>query len=99
MKTNILSRLIAVFLIAGAALPFGALPAAAQQVCWDNARIQAAVSQGQIQPVSAVLAREGIPGSTQVLSVKVCEDGGRIVYVLAILEASGQARNLTVGAQ
>lgn len=80
-------------------LPFGAAPSLAQENCWDNSTIQSALASGQIQPVSAVLAREGVPRSTEVLSVKVCEQGGTPVYVLAVLEASGQARNLTLNAQ
>lgn len=80
-------------------LPFGAAPALAQGACWDNAAIQSAVAGGQIRSVADVLAREGIPGSTQVLNVKVCEQGGGPVYVLAVLEASGEARNLTLNAR
>lgn len=80
-------------------IPFVSVTALhAQQSCWDDGAVQAAVSSGQIQPISQVLAREGISGSTQVLSVKVCEQGGAPVYVVAVLEASGSAKNLTLRA-
>lgn len=98
MNTRML-RLLSLVLAIGLSLPLGVGPAVAQEACWDNSAIQAALAEGRIQPVAAVLAREGIAPSTEVLSVKVCEQGGVPVYVLAVLEAAGQARNLTVSAQ
>lgn len=86
-------------LLASLAVPLGAGSASAQDGCWDNAAIQSALAAGQIRPVADVLAREGIPPTTQVLNVKVCNQGGGPVYVLAVLEPSGEARNLTVRAQ
>ena len=99
MKTSLPFRLAAAIFAAALVLPVGLHSATAQDGCWDNAAIQSALSSGQIQPVAAVLAREGIPGSTEVLSVKVCEQGGSPVYIIAVLEASGQARNLTISAR
>jgi len=99
MKKALLSGFISAALAATLILPFGAGTAVAQGACWDNAAIQAAVAGGQILSLADVRAREGIPGSTQILDVKVCEQGGAPVYVLAVLEASGEARNLTVSAQ
>lgn len=99
MKKALLSRLISLALAASLVVPASLGPALAQDGCWDNAAIQAALANGQIQPVAAVLAREGIPSTTQVLTVKVCDQGGAPVYQLAVLEASGEARNLTLNAQ
>lgn len=99
MKKVLLSTMASIAFAATLALPFGAGPAFAQDGCWDNAAIQSAVASGQIRPVADVLAREGIPGSTQILNVRVCDQGGAPVYVLAVLEASGEARNLTVSAR
>ncbi|SDZ96786.1 hypothetical protein SAMN05428936_101703 [Pelagibacterium halotolerans] len=99
MKNAFVSRLTSLALALSLSLPLGAMPVAAQEVCWDNSAIQAALAEGRIQPVAAVLSREGIDPSTEVLSVKVCEQGGALVYVLAVLETSGQARNLTLNAQ
>jgi hypothetical protein len=99
MKNALLSGLMAAVLAATMALPLGVGPAIAQDGCWDNAAIQSALAAGQIRPVADVLAREGIAPTTQVLNVKVCDQDGGPVYVLAVLEASGEARNLTVRAQ
>ena len=99
MKNHFLSRSLSLVLALSLFVPLGVAPVSAQQGCWDNATIQAADSEGRIQPVAAVLSREGIDPSTEVLSVKVCEQGGGPVYVLAVLEASGEARNLTLNAQ
>lgn len=99
MKKPALSRIISLALAIPLLLPLGAAPVTAQENCWDNSAIQSALSSGQIQPVASVLAREGVPESTQVLTVKVCDQGGAPVYVIAVLEASGQARNLTLSAQ
>lgn len=99
MKNSFLSRLASLALALSLLVPLGAIPAVGQEGCWDNATIQAALAEGRIQPVAAVLAREGIDPSTEVLGVKVCEQGGSPVYVLAVLEAAGQARNLTLQAQ
>lgn len=99
MKNALLSRITSLVLAVTLVAPASLGPALAQDGCWDNAAIQAALASGQIQPVAAVLAREGIPATTQVLTVKVCDQGGALVYQLAVLEASGQARNLTLGAK
>lgn len=99
MKKPVLTFLLSLALSLSALAPFGAATALGQEQCWDNAAIQSALDQGRIQPVAAVLAREGINPATQVLNVRVCEQGGAVVYVLAVLEASGEARNLTVSAQ
>lgn len=99
MKNVLLSRIIPAVVSAALVLPVGFGPAAAQGTCWDNGQIQSALAGGQIRSVAEVLAREGIPPSTQVLNVRVCEQSGGPVYILSVLEASGEARNLTVGAQ
>lgn len=99
MKNALLSRITSAALVVALVAPLGAGPAVAQDGCWDNSAIQSALANGQIRPVAEVLGREGIPSSTQVLNVKVCDQGGSLVYVLAVLEASGEARNLTLSAQ
>ncbi|WP_116652856.1 hypothetical protein [Pelagibacterium sediminicola] len=99
MKKVLLSRFVSAALAATLVLPVGAGAAFAQGACWDNAAIQAAVASGQILSLADARAREGIPGSTQILDVKVCEQGGAPVYVIAVLEASGEARNLTISAR
>lgn len=98
MTKTILSPIASMALALFLVLPFGVAAGSAQDGCWDNAAIQSALAEGRIQPVAAVLAREGIDPSTEVLSVRVCEEGGVPIYVLAVLESSGQARNLMLGA-
>ena len=71
----------------------------AQAECLDNRQIQEAVSSGQIMSLADVLAAAGIDGSAQVLNVAVCDDGGRLVYKIGVLTASGEAENLVLPAQ
>ncbi|RDE10460.1 hypothetical protein [Pelagibacterium lacus] len=99
MKTSLLSRLTSLALALCLFLPLGVAPGMAQGQCWDNAAIQAALDQGQIRPVAAVLAREGVNPATEVLSVRVCDQGSGPVYVLAVLGPGGEARNLTLSAR
>ena len=99
MKNALFSHFLSVIVVVALLAPAGSGAAFAQDACWDNSTIQAALAEGRIQPVAAVLSREGIDPSTEVLSVKVCEQSGALVYVLAVLESSGQARNLTLNAQ
>jgi hypothetical protein len=100
MKKTALFRIVSLALALTVLAPATLSQVAAQGGgCMGNAEIQEAISAGRIAPVGQVLAREGIPSSTQVLSVRVCEQGGGLQYVLAVLEASGEARNLTLPAQ
>ncbi|WP_404405372.1 hypothetical protein [Pelagibacterium halotolerans] len=96
---NALSHILTMALLAAAPLSVSVTPAAAQSACWDRSQIQAAVAEGRIRDVGQVRAREGIPSSTEVLDVKVCEQGGTLVYVLTVYDASGETRDLTLNAQ
>ncbi|WP_193336500.1 hypothetical protein [Devosia beringensis] len=73
--------------------------AAQAQACLDNRQIQEAVASGQIMSLDAVLASAGIDGSAKVLNVAVCDEGGRLVYHIGVLAASGEAQNLVLSAQ
>ncbi|HEV7718609.1 MAG TPA: hypothetical protein VGO70_06500 [Arsenicitalea sp.] len=75
-----------------------ALPAQAAGQCLSNQEIQAALSSGEIGPVAAALAQAGVGRDAKVLSVRVCKEGGRMVYVVAVLSSNGDARNLTLPA-
>ena len=89
------------FLTIAAALVLGmaaAGPAQAQS-CLDNRQIQEAVSSGQIMSLAAVLASAGIDGSADILSVQVCDEGGRLVYIIGVLTPEGEAQNLVLSAQ
>lgn len=75
-----------------------AAPASAQ-ACLDKRQIQEAVSSGQIMSLDAVLASAGVGGNVDVLSVQVCEQGGRLVYIIGVLSPNGDAQNLVLNAQ
>ncbi|RUT30988.1 hypothetical protein EMQ25_08900 [Arsenicitalea aurantiaca] len=68
------------------------------QACLSNQELQEAVSSGRVAPVADVLARAGVGRDQQVLSVRACDEGGRIVYVVGVLGADGNAQNLTLPA-
>ena len=72
---------------------------AAYADCLDNRQIQEAVSSGQIMSLDSVLASAGIDGSAKILNVAVCDEGGRLVYHIGVLTASGEAQNLVLSAQ
>ena len=69
------------------------------QACLDKRAIQEAVSSGQIMSLDAVLAQSGVDSQAEILSVQVCDEGGRLVYVIGVLSPDGQAQNLTLSAQ
>lgn len=77
----------------------GLAPASAQDACLDNRQIQDAVASGQIASLDRVLADAGIDGDHSVLSVQVCDEGGRLAYVIGVLSAAGEARTLVLDAQ
>ena len=97
MKTSI-SKLLAPIAVA---LAFGLAGTglAHAQACWDNRQIQEAVSSGQIMSLADVLASAGIDGSAEILNVQVCDEGGRLVYIIGVLTPSGEAQNLVLSAQ
>jgi uncharacterized membrane protein YkoI len=81
------------------AVLFGGTLAASAQACLDNRQIQEAVASGEIMSLASVLASAGIDSSTDVLSVQVCDEGGRLVYIIGVLTPSGEAQNLVLSAQ
>jgi hypothetical protein len=76
----------------------GTLPASAQ-ACLSDREIQEAVSSGRIKSLYDVLASAGIDSSQSVLNVQVCDQGGRLVYIIGVLSPSGEAQNLVLDAQ
>lgn len=97
MKT-LLSKLLAPIVVA-LAIGLAGTGMAAAQACLDNRQIQDMVSSGQIMSLATVLASAGVDGSTEILNVQVCDEGGRLVYIIGILTPSGEAQNLVLGAQ
>ena len=79
------------------ALAFGAHGASA--ACLDNRQIQEAVASGEIMSLAGVLRSAGVDSDSDILSVQVCDQGGRLVYVIGVLSSSGEARTLEVDAR
>ena len=85
--------MMAVLVAAGA-------PAANAQNCLSEAQRRAAITNHQAQPlarflgaIAAVVGTGGTPTAGQ-----LCEDGGRLVWVVYVLAGSGQ-RTITIDAQ
>lgn len=81
------------------ALAFAGAGAAQAQACLDRYEIQEAVASGKIRSLDAVLASAGVERSAEILNVQVCDQGGRLVYLIGVLNPDGTAQNLTLGAQ
>ena len=97
MKTSIFKILVPIAV--ALALGLAATGMASAQACWDNRQIQEAVASGQIMSLADVLASAGIDGSSEILNVQVCDQGGQLVYVIGLLTPSGDAQNLVLSAQ
>lgn len=70
----------------------------ANAACLDNRQIQEAVSAGEIMSLAQVLSSAGIGSSAEVLNVQVCDEGGRLVYIIGVLTPEGEAQNLVLSA-
>ncbi|MBK1794291.1 hypothetical protein JHL21_07230 [Devosia sp. WQ 349] len=99
MKPNLNIFAVAAALVMALFVTFGTTEDAAAQSCLDKRQIQEAVSSGQIKSLDAVLASGGVDASADILNVQVCDEGGRMVYVIAVLTSDGQAKNLVLSAQ
>jgi len=73
--------------------------AAQAQACLDRRQIQEAVTSGQILSLDVVLEAAGVDPRAEILNVQVCDQGGRLVYVIGVLTTDGQAQNLVLDAQ
>ncbi len=99
MKTNAPKPSASIALALALALALAGTGPGHAQACLDKRQIQEAVSSGQIMSLDAVLAQAGVDPSAEILNVDVCDEGGRLVYVIGVLSSDGQAQNLTLGAQ
>lgn len=75
----------------------GTLPASAQG-CLSNREIQEAISSGQVISPYEAVERAGY-ASSDVLDFQLCDQGGRLVYIIQVLSPSGEAQNLVLDAQ
>ncbi|GAB5427910.1 MAG: hypothetical protein Devi2KO_13690 [Devosia indica] len=99
MKTNAPKPSASIALALALALALASTGSSQAQACLDKRQIQEAVSSGQIMSLDAVLAQAGVDPSSDILNVDVCDESGRLVYVIGVLSSDGQAQNLTLNAQ
>jgi hypothetical protein len=97
MKT-LITTLLAPMLV-GLTMAIGFVTPASAQACLDKRQIQEAVSSGQIASLDEVLAGAGVDPNADILSVQVCDQGGRLVYIIGVLTPGGDAQNLVLSAQ
>ena len=64
--------------------------------CLDKRESQDALNSGEIQPLSNVLANAGV--DQEVLDYDVCERNGQFVYLVVVVDPSGDAQKLTLPA-
>ena len=81
------------------AIGLSATGMAQAQACLNNREIQEKVSSGEIMSLAQVLSSAGIDSSAEVLNVQVCDEGGRLVYIIGVLTPSGEAQNMVLSAQ
>lgn len=70
----------------------------AQAACLSSLDAQKAAESGEIKSFDQVLAQAGIDDSVKILNRQVCDEGGRLVYIVGIFK-DGQAQNLVLDAQ
>lgn len=99
MRTHAPKPSAAATLALALALALSGTGASQAQACLDKRQIQEAVATGEIMSLDAVLVGAGVDPSADILSVQVCDQGGRLVYVIGVLTADGQAQNLVLNAQ
>lgn len=69
------------------------------QACIDSsAEIQALISEGRIMSQYDAVAAAGY-SVEEILNYRLCQDGGRYVWIVGVLSADGTAQNLTISAE
>ncbi len=100
MKTNAPKPSASIALALALALALAGTGPTQSQACLDNRAIQDAVSSGQIMSLAEVLASAGIDASAKIPNpIQVCDEGGRLVYIVDVLSADGQMQTLRLSAQ
>jgi uncharacterized membrane protein YkoI len=98
MKTLLPKPTASIALALALALALSGAGPTQAQACLDKREIQEAVATGQIRSLDAVLASAGVDRSAEILNLQVCDQGGRLVYVIGVLSSDGQAQNLVLDA-
>lgn len=90
-------RIATMAMVLGLCLP-GAGGAMAQACIDSSAEIQALISEGRIISQYEAVASAGY-SADQILNFRLCEQGGRYVWIIGVLSADGTAQNLTISAE
>ena len=73
-------------------------PAAAQDRCLTRAEQRAAITARQAIPLAAVrrILRQHMAG--ELVRARLCQESGRLIYMLTVLSRDGRVRRVTVDA-
>lgn len=97
MKTSISHFLVPLML--ALAIGLAGSGTAQAQACIDNsAQIQALISEGRIKSQYDAVAAAGY-NAGQILNYRLCDNGGRYVWIVGVLSDDGTAQNLTLSAE
>jgi len=94
--TRVLTSLLLAALLWPATVVVAA-PAAAQAGCYSDQQIRGAVQQGQAVPLSNLIGQIQARFGGQVVSSRLCSNGGRLAYFVTLL-VGGQVREIRIDA-
>ncbi len=96
---QVLSLVLAALMTATAPAFAAVGPALAQErECLSDRQIYSGVEQGQLASLDEVLRANGVDRSSEILSVRVCDDGGGYAYYVGVLNSYGEAQTLVLPA-
>jgi len=75
----------------------GGAEIARAQGCLSQGEARSAVASGQAAPLSAFVG--GLRSSGDVVSSQLCDRGGRLVYVVNVVNGNGQVSRVTIDAR
>jgi hypothetical protein len=89
MKTKALNAALAALLATGLLLGSTAIgPAQQFGQCLPDQEVQNAVAQGRIASLGQVLNKAGFGGDWTPVSVRVCDAGGQLAYVVSLRQGN-----------
>lgn len=87
---------VAVFFFLAGPIGVGTMPAHAQN-CLSQSEARAAVASGQAAPLSSFVG--SLRSTGQVVSSCLARSGGRLVYVVSIVQSNGQVTQVAIDAK
>ncbi len=79
--------------------PPNAASAAPRLHCLSAAEQRAAIADGRAVPLATVRRNLRHRAAGEVVRVRLCQDGGRLVYMLTVLPRDGKVKHATVDAK